>query len=330
MSETENNFIIVAALYHFADIPEFHKLQNPLLKLCKDNDIKGTLLLASEGINGTVSGTRADIDTLISWLHQNDAFKNLVHKESKTMAHPFIRMKVKLKKEIVTLAVDGLNPAKKTGEYVEPQDWNDLISDPDVLVVDTRNDYETNIGTFKNAMLPNTKTFREFPQYVTNNLNHAKKKRVAMFCTGGIRCEKSTAYLLQQGFENVYHLKGGILKYLEEIDNKNSLWQGECFVFDERVAVDGNLKPGKYAQCHGCRNPITAEDIQSTQYIKGICCPNCINELSNSQKIRFSERQKQIDLARKNNSKHMGADISLLKHVKLEKKQASNDNKNII
>lgn len=324
MNNSENN-IVVAALYQFANIPEYKKLQQPLLKLCNQNDIKGTLLLASEGINGTISGSRDAIDNLISYLHSMDAFKNLEHKESFTSSSPFIRMKVKLKKEIVTLGVEGINPAKITGKYVEPKDWNDLISDPNVILVDTRNDYETNIGTFKGAMIPNTKTFRDFPKYVEENLAEFKKRPIAMCCTGGIRCEKSTAYLLQQGFENVYHLKGGILKYLENVDSKDSLWEGECFVFDERVAVDNDLKPGKYDQCHGCRNPITQEDMQSEKYIKGVCCPNCIDNLSEAQLNRFSERQKQIDLAKKQNKSHLGADISLLKAIKLEKKIKLNE-----
>lgn len=328
MINSENN-IVVAALYHFADIPEYKQIRQPLLNLCNQQGIKGTLLLASEGINGTVSGSRTAIDCLLEYLHAMDAFKDLSHKESFTSNHPFIRMKVKLKKEIVTLGVEDINPAKITGKYVNSKEWNDLISDPDVIVVDTRNDYETNIGTFKGSMIPNTKTFREFPEYVSKNLEEHKNKKVAMFCTGGIRCEKSTAYLMQQGFENVYHLKGGILQYLEDTKQDESLWEGECFVFDERVAVNSALEPGQYDQCHGCRNPITTEDMKSEKYIKGVCCPNCIDNLSPAQMNRFSERQKQIDLAKKENKSHLGADISLLKSIKLEKKLKQNENHSV-
>lgn len=307
-------------MYHFTKLPNFQDIRQPLINLCKSNGIKGTLLLASEGINGTVSGTRAGIDNLLTWFKSKPEFKGLEHKESFTDNHPFCRMKVKLKKEIVTLGVDGIDPTKEVGVYVEPSEWNDLISDPDVIVVDTRNKYETDIGTFKGALLPDTDSFREFPKYVHDNMLNQKDKKVAMFCTGGIRCEKSTAYMLQQGFRNVYHLKGGILKYLEEVEKKDSLWEGECFVFDDRVAVDNDLKPGKYDQCHGCRNPITPEDIKSPLYVKGVSCPNCADKLTPEQKSRFAERQKQIDISKKHSHNHIGADISKLKAIKTKKK----------
>jgi UPF0176 protein len=215
-------------------------------------------------------------------------------------------MKVKLKKEIVTMGVNGIDPQQIVGTYVKPQDWNALISDPDVLVVDTRNSYEYEIGTFERAIDPKTETFREFPAYVAENLDPAKHKKVAMFCTGGIRCEKSTAYLKEQGFEEVYHLEGGILKYLEEVPEEESLWRGECFVFDNRVAINHKLEKGVYDQCHGCRYPITEDDKKSEHYMLGVCCPRCFDKLTPEQTTRFAERQKQIELAKQRNQAHIG------------------------
>ncbi|HSX19701.1 MAG TPA: rhodanese-related sulfurtransferase, partial [Gammaproteobacteria bacterium] len=253
------NKIVVAALYKFAPLNDFKELKSPLLHFCLKHSIKGTLLLAAEGINGTVAGSRNAIDSLLTYLKNDPRLANLDHKESYCETQPFYRTRVKLKKEIVTLGVPGVDPNKQAGQYVEPKQWNEIISDPDVILVDTRNDYEVGIGTFKNAINPHTNTFREFPQFVQNNLQNAKDKKIAMFCTGGIRCEKSTSYLLQQGFKNVFHLKGGILKYLEEVSPEESLWEGECFVFDNRVAVNNELAPGEYDQCHGCRNPLSVE-----------------------------------------------------------------------
>ncbi|HSX19826.1 MAG TPA: rhodanese-related sulfurtransferase, partial [Gammaproteobacteria bacterium] len=231
---------------------------------------------------------------------------NLDHKESYCETQPFYRTRVKLKKEIVTLGVPGVDPNKQAGQYVEPKQWNEIISDPDVILVDTRNDYEVGIGTFKNAINPHTNTFREFPQFVQNNLQDAKNKKIAMFCTGGIRCEKSTSYLLQQGFKNVFHLKGGILKYLEEVPPEESLWEGECFVFDNRVAVNNELAPGEYDQCHGCRNPLSVEDRESPLYSPGVHCPHCYDTLTADQLARFSERHKQVQLAKQRNQQHIG------------------------
>ena len=299
--------IVVAAMYRFVSLPDFEELQAPLLAFCNQRGVKGTLLLAAEGINGTVSGTREAIDALLDYLRQDPRLEPLEHKESLHENLPFYRMKVKLKKEIVTMGVEGIDPNKVVGTYVEPKDWNDLISDPDVVVVDTRNDYEYSIGTFKNALNPNTTTFREFPEYVKQNLDPGQHKKVAMFCTGGIRCEKSTAYLKEQGFDEVYHLKGGILKYLEEVEEPSSLWEGECFVFDNRVAVNHQLEKGQYDQCHGCRRPITEEDKQSVYYERGVSCRHCFDSLSESQQARFKERQKQIDLAAKRQQVHIGA-----------------------
>ncbi len=298
--------IVVAALYKFADLPGYKALKSPLLRVCQHHGITGTLLLAAEGINGTVAGTRGAIDSLLGYLKSDPRLADLEHKESYCDEMPFYRTKVKLKKEIVTLGVPDVNPANLTGRYVQPQEWNDLISDPEVLVVDTRNDYEVGIGTFKNAINPKTNTFREFPEFVQQNLSHAKDKKIAMFCTGGIRCEKSTAFLMQQGFKEVYHLKGGILKYLEEVPASESLWEGECFVFDNRVAVNHQLKPGEFDQCHGCRNPLSKSDRESAHYLPGICCPHCYDKLTPDQITRFSERHKQIQLAKERNEQHIG------------------------
>ncbi len=299
--------IVVAALYKFVKLPDYQQLASRLKEHCDRLGLKGTLLLAEEGINGTVSGTREGIDGLLAFLAAEGRFENLSHKESLYDEQPFYRMKVKLKKEIVTMGVKGIDPQKIVGTYVKPRDWNALISDPDVVVIDTRNSYEYDIGTFERAIDPKTETFREFPAYVAENLDPAKHKKVAMFCTGGIRCEKSTAYLKEQGFEEVYHLEGGILKYLEEVPEEQSLWRGECFVFDNRVAVNHKLQKGIYDQCHGCRHPITEEDKLSEQYMAGVSCPRCYDKLTDEQKARFAERQKQIQLAKARNEPHIGA-----------------------
>lgn len=275
----------------------------------KDNEIRGTLLLAKEGINGTVSGTQQSIDALLAWLAKQPGLDNIGHKESYHKEQPFNRTKVKLKKEIVTMGVEGVDPNQVVGTYIKPHEWNDIISDPDTVVVDTRNDYEYEIGTFKDAINPNTQTFREFPAYVKENLDPAKNKKVAMFCTGGIRCEKSTAYLKDLGFDEVYHLEGGILKYLEEVPKEESLWDGECFVFDERVAVDHDLKKGQYEQCFGCRYPITDEDKQSELYQHGVSCPRCYHTLTDAQRQRFEEREKQSQLAKARGESHIGGDV---------------------
>ncbi len=299
--------IVVAALYKFATLPDYQEYAVRLKDHCDNLGLKGTLLLAEEGINGTVAGTREGVDGLLAYLRGDGRFADIAHKESIYEEMPFYRMKVKLKKEIVTMGVTGIDPLKIVGTYVKPQDWNALISDPEVFVVDTRNSYEYNIGTFSRAIDPKTETFREFPAFVAQHLDPAKHKKIAMFCTGGIRCEKSTAYMKEQGFEEVYHLEGGILKYLEEVPEQESLWLGECFVFDNRVAVNHSLQKGIYGQCHGCRHPITEEDKLSDQYLLGVSCPRCYDELSEDQKIRFSERQKQIQLAKIRNQAHIGA-----------------------
>ncbi len=299
--------IVVAALYKFVSLPDFHELREPLLDHCLAQNIRGTLLLAEEGINGTVAGSREAIDSLLAYLKADPRLADLSHKESFDSSQPFYRMKVKLKKEIVTMGIDGIDPNEVVGTYVKPKDWNALISDPDVVLIDTRNDYEVEIGTFKGAVDPKTESFRQFPEYVRQNYNPAKHKKVAMFCTGGIRCEKASAFMKREGFEEVYHLEGGILKYLEEIDQSDSLWQGECFVFDNRVSVKQGLEPGEYALCHGCRWPITDADRQSDKYEEGVSCPACHDTLTDEQRQRFRDRQKQIELARQRNVPHVGA-----------------------
>lgn len=300
--------IVVAALYRFTRLDDYQQLREPLLALLTEHDVKGTLLLAHEGINGTVAGCRAGIDALLAWLAADDRFAGLEYKESYADASPFLRTKVKLKKEIVTMGVEDLDPNANRGTYLEPEEWNRLIADPETLVIDTRNDYEHEVGTFERAVNPDTKAFREFPAYVQENLDPQHHKRVAMFCTGGIRCEKSTSYLKSQGFDEVYHLKGGILKYLETIPQEQSLWHGECFVFDERVTVDHSLRPGGYDQCHACRRPISEQDKASPLYQPGVSCPHCYSQSSDEQKARFAERQKQIELARQRGREHLGHD----------------------
>ncbi|TDR22629.1 rhodanese-related sulfurtransferase [Marinicella litoralis] len=302
--------IVVTALYHFVRLENFKDLRQPLLDCMINHQVKGTLLLANEGINGTIAGTRSGIDAVLSWIRQDERLAGVDSKESYTNEMPFYRSKVKLKKEIVTMGVEGIDPKEVVGTYVKPEDWNDLISDPDVVLVDTRNDYEYNIGSFKNAINPNTETFREFPEYVKQNLDPEKHKKVAMFCTGGIRCEKSTAYLKEQGFDQVYHLKGGILKYLEQVPKDETLWQGECFVFDNRVAVNHDLEKGQYDQCYACRYPITEEDKKSPHYEKGVSCHHCYDQTTAEQRAQFAEREKQMQLAKLRGETHIGMSAS--------------------
>ena len=257
MSESESSGVVVAALYKFVSLEDYKALREPLLDICLRAGTRGTLLLAREGINGTIAGTREAIDTVLDYLHSDRRMEGLEHKESFDDHMPFYRMKVKLKKEIVTMGVEAIDPNEVVGTYVEPRDWNALVNDPEVVLIDTRNDYEYGIGSFRGALDPKTTTFREFPAYVRQNLDPARHKKVAMFCTGGIRCEKASAFMLKEGFEEVYHLQGGILKYLEEVPENESIWEGECFVFDNRVAVNHKLEKGHYDQCYGCRHPIT-------------------------------------------------------------------------
>lgn len=312
---------IVCALYKFVALDDCTSLRQPLLDFMRERNIKGTLLLASEGINGTVAGTREAIDQLLQRLKSDPRFADLDHKESVDDVNPFYRTKVRLKKEIVTLGVAGIDPRHTVGTYVEPKDWNALISDPETLLIDTRNDYEIGIGTFKNAVNPETESFREFPGYVRKNLAPTQQKKVAMFCTGGIRCEKSTAYLKEQGFENVYHLKGGILNYLETVPEEESLWEGECFVFDNRVAVGHALVKGTYDQCHACRMPITEEEKQHAHYEKGVSCPHCFDKNEAERKARFRQREHQVQLARERGEEHIGGDVSSIQAKHRAEKQ---------
>ncbi len=301
---------LIAALYKFVSLPDYKSLQEPLLKECEANNICGTLLLAREGINGTIAGPEEGIRHILRYLRSDERFADLEHKESWANSRPFYRMKVKLKREIVTMGVDFIDPETMAGEYVKPQEWNSLISDPDVVTIDVRNDYEVQIGSFKSAINPNTNTFTEFPEWVKRESQPGGvldgKKKVAMFCTGGIRCEKSTAYLKSQGFENVYHLQGGILQYLEDISEQESLWEGDCFVFDERVSVRHGLARGKYEFCRGCRTPINNDDKNSEHYEEGVSCPHCYEDLTPERAARLRERQHQVNLARKRNQYHIG------------------------
>ena len=301
---------VVSAMYHFATLDDYKDIQQPLLKKMQDNGVRGSLLLAREGINGTIAGTRADVDEVINFIKSDLRLKDIITKESFTNKIPFGRSKVRLKKEIVTMGVENIDPKQIVGTYIKPQDWNDLISDPDVLVIDTRNEYEIAIGSFKNAINPHTESFRQFPKYAQEQLLDKKNKKIAMFCTGGIRCEKSTAYLKQQGFKDVYHLEGGILKYLEEIPQTESLWQGECFVFDARVAVKHGLEQGHYDQCFACRMPITHEDKKHEHYEKGVSCHHCYNRRTPEQLKRYEDREKQIQLAKSKGEEHIGGQVA--------------------
>lgn len=297
---------IAAALYKFTPLDDLPGIQAPLAKVCCDAGVKGTLLLANEGINGTIAGTREGIDAVLAHIRTLPGCADIEHKESPSPDMPFLRMKVRLKKEIVTMGVPTVDPTSTVGTYVDPEDWNALISDPDVVLIDTRNDYEVGIGTFEGAINPETETFREFPDWFETFRAENRKPKIAMFCTGGIRCEKSTAYAKSLGIDDVYHLKGGILKYLEHVPEDESKWQGECFVFDSRVSVGHGLKPGDYDQCFACRRPITEADKSRPEYVPGVSCHQCMTEYSDSDRARFAERQRQIKLARKRGIEHIG------------------------
>ncbi len=300
---------LTAALYKFVDLPDFEALREPLQACCEAHQVKGTLLLASEGINGTIAGLELGVRAVLAHLRADLRLATLQHKEAWAHKPPFLRMKVRLKKEIVTLRVPGLDPNKTVGQYVKPQDWNALVADPDVLLIDTRNDYEVAIGSFQGAINPNIKTFTELPAWLDAQpaLQGEKKPRVAMFCTGGIRCEKSTALMKMHGFEEVYHLEGGILKYLEEVPPEQSTWEGECFVFDERVSVGHGLQTGPHELCRSCRWPLDAEDKASVHYVKGVSCAHCHDQRSPEQKAQLAERQRQVELAEARGEVHVGA-----------------------
>lgn len=274
--------MLVAAFYKFVSLPDYAELRAPLLALCQEQEIRGTILLAQEGINGTIAGSRSAIAKVLDYLRSDSRFADLNVKESETESRMFDRLKVKLKKEIVTLGIPEVDPTQKVGTYVKPQEWNAVISDPETIVIDVRNRFEVSVGSFEGAIDPETASFRQFPDYVRSQLDPTQHQKVAMFCTGGIRCEKASAYLLSQGFQQVYHLEGGILKYLEEVPSEESLWRGECFVFDQRVAVTQGVKDGSYEMCYACGHPISPEEKASPLYQEGISCPYCSDTCSES------------------------------------------------
>lgn len=298
--------IVICALYKFVPLPDFVSLIEPIRATCLENDVNGTLLLAAEGINGTIAGPRAGVDAVLAYLRADPRLRSLEGKESFAAESPFHRLKVRKKREIVTMGIQGIDPTTKVGTYVRPADWNELIQTPDVLLIDTRNDYEYHVGTFEGALNPQTASFTDFPVFAAQQLDPAKHKKIAMFCTGGIRCEKATSLLLDMGFEQVFHLQGGILKYLEDVPQTESRWHGECFVFDGRVTVNHDLQPGNYEMCYACKSPLSQEDMTNPAYREGISCPFCIDTLTNEQIRSFAERQKQVQLARERGEQHIG------------------------
>ena len=305
--EERSQTTAVAALYRFVRLDDYESMREPLLNFCTERGVKGTLLLAHEGVNGTISGSKTAIADVLSYLRSDDRLSDLDCKFSYHEERPFLRMKVKLKREIVTMGLEDIDPNQSVGRYASPVEWNELIDDPECLVIDTRNDYEVEIGSFRGAINPGTKSFRDFPAWVDENLDPQKHKKVAMFCTGGIRCEKSTSLLVSKGFDDVWHLKGGILNYLEETPESSTRWEGECFVFDNRVAVNHQLEKGQYDQCFACRFPLDDAQKKSPLYVPGVSCPRCHDAHSEGQKKRFSERQRQMALARERGEVHLGA-----------------------
>lgn len=296
----------VVAFYQFAPLPDFAEKQLPLLDLFNANGIKGTVLIAAEGINGTIAGTNENIDAAILGIMAITGLEDLEPKYSIANEMPFRRTKVRLKKEIVTIGDVVADPLTKVGKYVEPEDWNALIADPEVILIDTRNTYEVGVGTFKNAIDPHTESFGEFPNYVREKLKAKPDAKIAMFCTGGIRCEKASSFMMHEGFENVFHLKGGILKYLEKVPQEKSRWEGSCFVFDERVAVGHGLVQSEYSLCHGCMNPVSPMERRSAKYEEGVSCPHCFDKTTEAQKASHRQRQTQMTLAKKKGLKHLG------------------------
>ncbi len=300
----------VAALYKFSKVLDSLIVHNEIRKKLKEFSIYGTILVGDEGINGTISSSNNEnLSKALDYIKSHKGFDDLDIKYSSSDKNPFVRLKVKLKEEIVTIGDKSIDPTKSAGEYVEPEDWNDLIGDKNTIIIDTRNNYEYSIGTFKNSLNPNTTKFREFPKWLKKNkftAHEKNNKNIAMFCTGGIRCEKASSLMKKRGFKNVYHLKGGILKYFESVSKEKSRWQGECFVFDDRVSVKHDLSQGTYDMCHGCRMPITENDKKSKKYIRGVACPECFDKTSEEQKLRYKSRQKQVDLAKERNQKHIG------------------------
>ena len=297
----------VASFYRFLDLADPEALRADLQEFCEQRGLLGTILVAAEGINGSLTGEEEGIQAVSAWLQQRLALAQPIEARWNDVSEaPFRRMRVRLKKEIVTLGRPDILPHRKTGTYVSGERWNELIEDPNVLVIDTRNHYEYEVGTFPNALDPQTDSFRQFPEFAEKLAATSKDRPLAMFCTGGIRCEKATALMMELGFEDVYHLQGGILKYLEEMPADQNAWNGECFVFDTRVAVDRDLAEGGYVQCHACRRPLSSEDIASPDYQEGVSCPKCINEGDAERRERLAERQKQVALARERGDTHIG------------------------
>jgi UPF0176 protein len=297
--------LLVATFYRFTTLDDCADMQLRIEACCEANDVHGIVLLASEGINSTIAGPRAGVMAVLDFLRRDPRLADLTWKESTASTQPFRKMRVRLKEEIVTMGVDGIDPTQLVGTYVKPEDWNALISDPEVIVIDTRNDYEVSIGTFVGAVDPDIQSFGELPQWLDSQLDAQSQPRVAMFCTGGIRCEKSTALLKQAGVKEVYHLDGGILRYLEQVPEEESLWQGQCFVFDERVSVGHGLEVGQYELCRACRCPVGEGDKQSPQYRLGVSCPRCHDQTTKDQKIRFAQRQLQIELSHSRGKSHL-------------------------
>ena len=314
--------ILTAAFYKFVALPDFKALRQPLLDFCERHGVKGTILLAEEGVNGTIAGAPDAVRAVLDYLRRDPRLADLEHKESYAKEMPFYRMKVRLKKEIVSLGVPGVSPVKQVGKYVTPEQWNRLLDDPSVVVIDTRNDYEVRIGTFKGAIDPKTKSFTELPAWVRAQSALQKKPRVAMFCTGGIRCEKSTSFMLAEGFAEVYHLQGGILKYLETVPPEQSRWQGECFVFDERVSVGHGLRPGNYELCRSCREPVGDAERASPHFERGISCPRCHGTRSAVEIANLRERQRQVNLAKQRNDAHIGVRLEEKREQKRRRRAA--------
>ena len=305
-----NKKVCIISFYKFIKIDDLENLKLELDVKANKYNLTGTILLAPEGINGTIEGTTNNISFFLKILKSDNRFNDLELKYSYDKTNAFNRMKVRLKKEIVTIGDTSINPTIEIGEYIDPLNWNTFITSPDTILIDTRNNYEVSIGTFKGALNPNTKNFKDLPKWVDEKLtsknNNIKNKKIAMFCTGGIRCEKATSLLIQKGYKDVYHLKGGILKYLEKVPEKESLWNGECFVFDHRVSVIHDLKPGNYDMCHACRMPLKHEDKLKDSYTKGVSCKYCVNKKSPEKKKRYADRQKQVELAKIRGEKHIG------------------------
>lgn len=324
----------VAALYRFTPFEDLPALREPLQDVCVANGVKGTLLLAHEGINGTIAGTDEGIAAVLAHVRAMPGCAEIEVKFSRAPAMPFLRMKVRLKKEIVTMGVPGLDPRSDVGHYVQPEDWNALLEDPDTILIDTRNDYEVATGTFVGAIDPKTKTFREFPDWFRTHreelLAKGRTPRIAMFCTGGIRCEKATAFVKAEGLDEVYHLQGGILKYLETVPEEKSLWRGECFVFDQRVTVKHGLEPGSLEQCHACRSPLTAEEMASPKYEHGVSCPHCYDERDEKQRARYAERERQAKLAAERGEAHLGAEMDAIRERKRRERDAEIERQNML